>query len=61
MTGVATAALARLLNGAERVTLFCGRGCVGAHAGLVQLAEVLKSPIAHALGGKEHVEFDNPL
>ena len=53
-------ALAELLNGAERVTLFCGRGCAGAHDGLMQLAETLKSPIVHALGGKEHVEYDNP-
>jgi pyruvate dehydrogenase (quinone) len=53
-------ALASMLNGARRVTLFCGRGCAGAHAELMQLAEALKSPIVHALGGKEHVEYDNP-
>ena len=54
------AALADLLNQNRRVTLFCGRGCAGAHASLMKLAETLKSPIVHALGGKEHVEFDNP-
>lgn len=53
-------ALAGMLNGAERVTLFCGRGCAGAHAELLQLAEALKAPVVHALGGKEHVEWDNP-
>jgi pyruvate dehydrogenase (quinone) len=53
-------ALAKLLNGADRITLFCGRGCAGAHASLMQLAETLKSPMVHALGGKEHVEYDNP-
>lgn len=53
-------ALAELLNGAKRVTLFCGRGCAGAHDNLMKLAEALKSPIVHALGGKEHVEYDNP-
>ncbi len=53
-------ALAALLNGAQRVTLFCGRGCAGAHPQLMKLAEMLKSPIVHALGGKEHVEYDNP-
>ena len=53
-------ALADLLNGAKAVTLFCGRGCAGAHAPLMQLAETLKSPIVHALGGKDHVEYDNP-
>jgi pyruvate dehydrogenase (quinone) len=53
-------ALARMLNEAERVTLFCGRGCAGAHELLMQLADALKSPIVHALGGKEYVEYDNP-
>ncbi len=53
-------ALADLLNGSNRVTLLCGRGCAGAHAELLQLAEALKSPIVHALGGKEFVEYDNP-
>ncbi len=53
-------ALADLLNGARRVTLLCGRGCYGAHEPLMRLAEALKSPIVHALGGKEGVEWDNP-
>jgi pyruvate dehydrogenase (quinone) len=53
-------ALAELLNQARRVTLFAGRGCARAHAQLLKLAETLKSPIVHALGGKEYVEFDNP-
>jgi pyruvate dehydrogenase (quinone) len=53
-------ALASMLNDARRVTLLCGRGCGGAHASLIKLAEALKSPIVHALGGKEHVEYDNP-
>src|ERR1700744_88285 len=53
-------ALAKLLDGAKRVTLFCGRGCAGAHDSLMQLAEKLKSPMVHALGGKGHVEYDNP-
>ena len=53
-------ALADLLNSAKRVTLFCGRGCAGAHPSLMKLAEILKSPIVHALGGKDHVEYDNP-
>ena len=53
-------ALADLLNAGENVTLFCGRGCQGAHEPLLTLAGTLKSPIVHALGGKEHVEYDNP-
>src|SRR6516165_5885583 len=53
-------ALAEMLNDSSRVTLLCGRGCLGAHDKLVQLAKTLKSPIVHALGGKEAVEYDNP-
>ena len=52
--------LAGMLDAGQRVTLFCGRGCAGAHAPLLKLAEALQAPIVHALGGKEHVEWDNP-
>ena len=54
------AALAAFLNKGKRVTLLCGRGCAGAHPQLMKLAETLQSPIVHAFGGKEHVEWDNP-
>ena len=37
-------ALAELLNGAERVTLFCGRGCAGAHDGLMRLGRDAQEP-----------------
>jgi pyruvate dehydrogenase (quinone) len=53
-------ALADLLNGAERITLLCGSGCAGAHDQLLALGAVLKSPMVHALRGKEHVEWENP-
>jgi pyruvate dehydrogenase (quinone) len=52
--------LASLLNDASRVTLFCGAGCAGAHAEVVELARCLKAPIVHTLRGKEHIEYDNP-
>jgi pyruvate dehydrogenase (quinone) len=52
--------LAGMLDAATRVTLLCGRGCRGAHDQLMRLADALKSPIVHALGGKEGVEYDNP-
>ncbi len=53
-------ALAELLNSAKNVTLFCGRGCAGTHDSLMKLAEALRAPMVHALGGKEYVEYDNP-
>ena len=54
------ATLAALLNGAAKVTILAGRGCRTAHANLIKVAELLKAPIVHALGGKEFVEYDNP-
>src|SRR5438270_10408817 len=53
--------LAALLNGKGRVTVLCGSGCAGAHGELLALGECLKAPMVHALRGKEHVEWDNPL
>src|SRR5271156_3647102 len=52
--------LAEFIDMAERVTLLCGSGCAGAHGELMQFAEAVKAPIVHAMGGKDHVEWDNP-
>jgi thiamine pyrophosphate-dependent acetolactate synthase large subunit-like protein len=52
--------LATLLNDAERVTLLCGGGVVGAHREVVALAGRLQAPIVHTLRGKEHIEWANP-
>ncbi len=52
--------IADILNSSEKVTLLCGSGCAGAHAELLALCHALKSPVVHALRGKEHVEYDNP-
>ncbi|HEV7731997.1 MAG TPA: ubiquinone-dependent pyruvate dehydrogenase [Candidatus Binatia bacterium] len=52
--------LAALLNDGGRVTLLCGAGCAGAHDEILAVAKLLKSPIVHALRGKEFVEYDNP-
>ena len=57
---VDTEHLADFLNGASRVTLFCGAGCAGAHDEVVELARKLKAPIVHAFRGKEFIEYDNP-
>jgi pyruvate dehydrogenase (quinone) len=52
--------LAALMQESAKITLLCGRGCAGAHDEVVALASCLKAPIVHALGGKEHVEWENP-
>jgi pyruvate dehydrogenase (quinone) len=51
---------AEMLNTAKKVTILGGAGCEGAHAELLQVAEKLKSPIVHALRGKEFIAYDNP-
>ncbi|WP_329173699.1 pyruvate dehydrogenase [Streptomyces sp. NBC_01477] len=53
-------ALARLVDGARRITLFCGSGTAGAHDEVMAFAERIKSPVGHALRGKEWIQFDNP-
>ncbi|MFE2373236.1 pyruvate dehydrogenase [Streptomyces sp. NPDC059398] len=52
--------LARLIDEADRVTLFCGSGTAGAHAEVMEFAERVKSPVGHALRGKEWIQYDNP-
>jgi pyruvate dehydrogenase (quinone) len=52
--------LAALLNAEDSITILCGSGCQGAHDELLALGERLKTPMVHALRGKEHVEWDNP-
>lgn len=52
--------IAKLLNDSDKVVLFCGYGCKDAHDQVVKLAKKLKSPVIHALRGKEFIEYDNP-
>src|SRR5437879_10692035 len=55
------AELAKLLNGARRVTVFGGAGCAGAHAELMDVARRLSAPVVHSLRGKEFIEYENPF
>ncbi|MFC8074130.1 pyruvate dehydrogenase [Streptomyces sp. NPDC057307] len=51
--------LVSMIDEADRVTLFCGSGTAGAHAEVMEFAERIKSPIGHALRGKEWIQYDN--
>ena len=55
------AELAAAINEAETVTLFCGAGVKDARDQVLELAEKIKAPIGHALGGKMHIQYDNPF
>jgi pyruvate dehydrogenase (quinone) len=52
---------AKILNQARKVAIIGGAGCEGAHDELTGAAGLLKSPIVHALRGKEFIEYDNPF
>ncbi|MFC8668374.1 pyruvate dehydrogenase [Streptomyces sp. NPDC057199] len=52
--------LAAMIDEADKVTLFCGSGTAGAHAEVMRFAEKIKSPVGHALRGKEWIQYDNP-
>ena len=40
--------MAAHLEKGERITLFCGAGCEGAHDEVVELAKRLQAPVVHA-------------
>lgn len=53
--------LVAMIDEAEKVTLFCGSGTAGAHAEVMEFAGKIKSPVGHALRGKEWIQYDNPF
>lgn len=55
------AALAGLIAEADRVTIYGGIGCRGAHDEVVALGSRLKAPIAFTSRSKEFLSHDNPL
>ena len=55
------AALTQAINEAKTVALFVGAGVKDAREQVLALAEKIKSPIGHALGGKMYIQYDNPF
>ncbi|WP_328310360.1 pyruvate dehydrogenase [Actinomycetospora sp. NBC_00405] len=53
-------ALAERVNRASSVTLFVGAGMREARDEVLALAEKVKAPVGHSLGGKEWIQYDNP-
>lgn len=52
--------VADLLNNHQRVTLFCGIGCRGAHEEVIALSEKLNAPVVYTFKGKMEVQYENP-
>ncbi|QRJ59754.1 pyruvate dehydrogenase [Corynebacterium macginleyi] len=55
------AALTQAINEAESVAFFVGAGVKDAREQVLKLAEKVKAPIGHALGGKMYIQYDNPF
>ena len=55
------AALTQAINEAKTVALFVGAGVKNAREQVLALAEKIKAPIGHALGGKMYIQYDNPF
>jgi hypothetical protein len=55
------AALTQAINEAESVAFFVGAGAKNAREQVLELAEKVKAPIGHALGGKMYIQYDNPF
>ncbi len=53
-------AVAELIDGHEKITIYCGAGVRAAHAEVVALAEQLQAPVGYTLRGKQWIEHDNP-
>jgi pyruvate dehydrogenase (quinone) len=53
-------ALAERIDRAGTVTLFVGAGARDARTEVLALAEKVKAPLGHSLGGKEWIQYDNP-
>lgn len=54
-------ALAERVDRARTVTLFVGAGARDARTEVLELAERVKAPVGHSLGGKEWIQYDNPF
>lgn len=54
------AEVAALLNSHEKVTIYCGIGAKDAHDEVVQLAALLKAPVAYSFRAKLAIQYDNP-
>lgn len=52
--------LANLINGNEKITIYCGIGVEKGHAEVVELSQKIKAPVGYSFRGKMAVQYDNP-
>jgi len=54
-------ALSKLINGSQKICIFCGIGAADAHDEVVELAAKLKAPVGFSFRGKMAIEPNNPF
>lgn len=52
--------LADLINGSEKVTLYCGIGAEKASSEVIQMSKYLKAPVGYSFRGKMAIQPNNP-
>jgi pyruvate dehydrogenase (quinone) len=52
--------IAAIINSGEKIAIYGGSGCRGAHDEILRAAVILKAPIAHTSRAKDSLEYDNP-
>ena len=52
--------IAAIINAGEKIAIYGGAGCRGAHDEILRAAEILKAPIAHTSRAKDSLSYDNP-
>ena len=52
--------LAELINNSEDIGIYAGVGCADARTEVIELARLLKAPMAYTLKAKMMLEYDNP-
>lgn len=53
-------AMAKMINEAGKITLFCGIGAAEAHDEVVALSQKLNAPVGYSYRGKMFIQHDNP-
>lgn len=54
------AELAKHIEQAKNITIYCGIGAINAHEQIVELSQLLHAPVAYSFRGKMGIAYDNP-
>jgi len=52
--------MAKVLNAGDKIAIYGGSGCEGAHDEVVAVADALRAPVAYTSRGKDFLQHDNP-